>query len=257
KLEVIVDPGMVVVQVFVVDYRPFHRGFHGREAVRLGDERVGITVPRQVISEEDSRSAGAPEFFIRGIGIRDEMLPLDAFHALHVRDPHAQQSPELFQPASRQGIAFAGRGRSAVFILRVLAPNEKRNFALNGLADGDSEDPRMLGPRDVAYLRQADPVQLPADYGIRGNLDVIDAHILDVVDVPPADFREMAGRGRNAKRIHSELQHADDLVGAVLASAYGNNAIVIAAVGRTIAVEHGLQLRPTRGPSDLFPVFIA
>ncbi len=112
-----------------------------------------------------------------------------------------------------------GGGRPAVLVLRVLAPDDQRDPELDGDPHGDGEDRHVLGPRDVADLRQGEAVDPAPDDGVRRDLDVVDAQSLDVLDVASADRGELVGRRGHAERVHAELEHPDDLVGAVLAAA--------------------------------------
>ena len=81
ELEVVVDAGLVVVQVLVVDHRSFDRLVVGGEAVRLRDQRVRQAVPRQVVAEEESGHADPLQLLVGGIGVVNQMLRLDAVHA--------------------------------------------------------------------------------------------------------------------------------------------------------------------------------
>src|SRR5262249_11213226 len=85
-------------------------------------------------------------------------------------------------------------------------------------------------------------VDLVAHDGVGGDLDVVHPPALEVLDVPAADVRELVGRGSDAERVHAELEHAQRLRGAVLAAAAWDDAVVVRAAIRAVAVQDGDQV---------------
>src|ERR1700733_14127170 len=76
------------------------------------------------------------------------------------------------------------------------------------------------------------------------------------LDVLSADGRKIASRRSHAQRIEPELQHTDDLIGAVLAAAHRNDAIPIAAP-TAVLVQQRQQFTPAHVPIDVLPIFIS
>ena len=221
------------------------------EPVRLGEDRVLQSVPRHVVAEEDAGHADAREVVVGRVGVRHEMLRLDAGLAHEVADPQAEQPAELLEPTPRQRVAGCRRGRAAVLVLRVLAPHDELDAHLHREPHRQGEDRDVLGPGDVADLRQREAVDAAPHDRVGRELDVVDAERLDVLDVAPADVESSSVVAVTHSGFMPELEHADHLRGGVLAAAHADDAVVGRAVGRAVAVEHVRRARPARVPVDL------
>ncbi len=146
KFEIVMYPGLMIVQIFIVDHRSFDCAGVGGKPVCLRNECVRKTVPWQIIPQEQPGYPHCGKLFVAWVRIWNEMPRFDLFHSDQIRDPHAKQSAELFQPATIQHVVCGGRGRSSVFILGVFAPNNEGNIELHGSSDRNCENADMFGP---------------------------------------------------------------------------------------------------------------
>ena len=78
------------------------------------------------------------------------MPRFDAVGPDQVADAQAEQAAELFEPSPGEHVVLGRGGGAAIFVLRVLAPDDQRHVELHGSAHRDREDADVLGPRDVA-----------------------------------------------------------------------------------------------------------
>ena len=166
KLEVIMDAGLVVIQVLIIDHGVLHQRLRRDKPIGLGEKGIGSTLPGNVMTEKESGDANPLQFFISGILVADEMLCLNPFQADQVGNTQAQKATELFQPAAVEDIVLTGGSGTAVLILRVFTPDDQRNVELDGGADRDGENSNVFRPGNITNLSQADTVQLAPDNGV-------------------------------------------------------------------------------------------
>ena len=140
------DTRLRIVEVLVVDERAFDRSLVCLEAVRLRVERVRITVPRHVIAEKETGHAHAPELFVVGVRVLDQVLALDSVPAHEIGDPEAQEPAELLEPAPGEDVVLGGAGGPAVLVLRVLTPHDQRDLEPHRDPDRNREDRDVLRP---------------------------------------------------------------------------------------------------------------
>ena len=146
ELEVVVDAGLLVVEVLVVGERALDRLRECLKAITLRVQGVGVAIPRKVIAEEYAGDADALELGVGWIGILDQMPALDAFLADQVAHAQAEQPAEFLEPAPRQGAALGRGGGPAVLVLRIFAPDNEADVHLHRDAHRDGEDGDVLGP---------------------------------------------------------------------------------------------------------------
>src|SRR3546814_572334 len=115
----------------------------------------------------------------------------------------------------------------------------------------------MLRPRNVTDLHEANTVQLCPNTRIGRNLVVVDTHLLDILNVLSANIAEITGRCRDAQRVKAVLQHANDLIGAVLAATNRNDTIPIAAIRVSILRQYLAKFPLSLAPIDLIPFLVA
>ena len=221
----------------------------------LGDHGVARAIPRQVVAEEEARDPDVGQLGVGGVRVLDQVPGTDAVPADEVADPEAEQAAELLQPPSGEDVVLGGRGRAAVLVLGVLTPDEQWDPHLHRQAHGHGEDRHVLRPGDVADLGESEAVDPSAHDGVRADLDVVHTEGLQVFDVAPTDVGQVVGGGGDAEGVGAELEHADDLEGAVLAPADRDQAVVVGGVGRAVTVEDGLELGPAVVPVDVGPGF--
>ena len=67
---------------------------------------------------------------------------------------------------------------------------------MHGNADRHGEYGDMFGPGNIANFAQSEPIDRPPDQRVEGDLDKIDALVLEVFDVASADV----GQGVRSRR---------------------------------------------------------
>ena len=98
-----------------------------------------------------------------------------------IADAKTEQSAKLLKPTTSKNVVLGRGGGSSVFVLGILSPYDQRDLELDCSRTGIVKMADMLWPRYIAYLHEADAVQLPPHDRVRRKLDVIHAEILDVL----------------------------------------------------------------------------
>src|SRR5665213_3774080 len=114
--------------------------------MRLRDQNVLIAVPRKIMTEKQASSTDSLELLVAWIKILDEMFPFDTVDPDGIRDPQPEQSAKFLKPATIQHIFVLSRLWSAVFVLRILSPDQQGDAELHRHADRNREDRDVLGP---------------------------------------------------------------------------------------------------------------
>jgi hypothetical protein len=140
-------------------------------------------------------------------------------------------------------------------VLGILAPYKKGNSVVHGNLYRDGENADMLRPGDIANASKSDAVELPTNPGIRRELEMIHTEVLDVLDVPPSDFRELTRRGSDAQGVGTKLEELYDLKGTVLTAANRNDAVPATLALSSVTEKDLTQLVLALLPVDLRAVF--
>src|SRR5579859_1183887 len=184
--------------------------------------RVRDSIPREKLAEENSLDAGVFLSDMRVLVHRAEV----AEGSLHIPNPQTVESAELVEPVLIEVYGFLRRIGTAVFVLRVLAPDDQRYFHRCGDAKWNRKNSDVLGPRDVADGFQRESVDPSAQHRIGLDLDVVDTEFRDVVEIAPSDRRQVVSLSRNGQYAQTPFESRQDLIVAVLAARYRNNTIV-------------------------------
>jgi hypothetical protein len=177
---------------------------------------------------------------------RVEVALAKPFHADDVGEPKAEHAAELGDPLAIEPRRRRHAGRVRVLALRLLPPHHERDAHQAGNARGDRPDREVLGPRHIADLEEPDPDELLSRLDIRRPLDHV-AEALEVVEVPPAQRRQVVRRRVDRQHPSPEPLELQHLVGRVLAARYRDHRVIrpIAGLrGREVRMQRLLARRP-------------
>src|SRR5258705_11755748 len=108
---------LVVVQILIIPHGAFHSCVQSLEAVRLGQECVRVTIPRNEMAEEDASHANLGQLIIARVGIGYEMTLLDSVHPDQIGHTKTEKAPKFLEPATVEHVTRLGRGRTPVLVL--------------------------------------------------------------------------------------------------------------------------------------------